>query len=87
MFQPWYNFAMLVIESQQVISLRILNFACGQPGMRYEANLMIREKADAVADATARLMSGQSLDSVILANRRVVHANLKRLTSLRAWRP
>jgi hypothetical protein len=84
MLYPWYNLAMLALESQQVINLRLLKFVCCQPGVQYEANLMVQEKMDAMADATTRLMTGQSSDSVVLAYRRVVHANVERLTHRRA---
>ena len=80
MRSPWYNVAMLAIESQQVIWLRTMKFASGGPGAGKEAELMVSEKVSAATKAAIHLMSGETPDNIVKSYRRTVRANARRLT-------
>ena len=71
---------MLALESNCVVALRMLKFMSGDSNALLEAHLMVREKVDAVFEATARLMAGASGEDVIHRYREHVAANTKRLT-------
>ena len=77
---PWMNMAMLGVECQQVIWLRFMKLAVGGPHAEAEADLMISEKMTAAVEAGQRLMLGASTDSVVKGYRKVVRANLRRLS-------
>jgi hypothetical protein len=77
---PWMNMAMLGVECQQVIWLRLMKLAVGGPHAETESNLMISEKMAAAADARKMLMFGASTDSVVKGYRKVVRANIRRLS-------
>ena len=78
--------AMLMIEAQQVIALRLAKIALGGPAAQGEARRMTTEKADAAAKA-AGLMATAAMrgrpdtgaDKVVRMLRRRVRANKKRL--------
>jgi hypothetical protein len=76
----FFNMAMLSLESQQVIWLRMIKLATGGPKARTEANQMISEKMEAAAVASRRLMMGASSDSIISGYRKKVRANARRLS-------
>jgi hypothetical protein len=80
MFRYWSNLAMLAVESQQVIALRMMKLAAGGTKAETEAHRMISEKVTEAGNATMRLMMGASPDSVVLDYRRKVRANARRLT-------
>ena len=79
MFRPWFDLAMLALESQQVIALRMLRLAAGGAGAQREARRMVSEKIVAAAGANARLMTGASPGSVVRSYRKKVRANARRL--------
>jgi hypothetical protein len=80
MFNPWYKTAMLAFESNSVIKLRLAKLQRGGVEGRAEANLMVREKMNAAREATATLMTGGTLDSVVDLYRQHVTANIARLS-------
>ena len=79
-FASWYNWTMLVAESQHVIALRMIRIASGGRAAEGEAQLMVSEKVNAATRAAGRLMAGGSPDSVVSAYRRTVQANARRLS-------
>ncbi len=80
MVKSWSNLAMLALESQQVILLRMSKIAAGGTGAGRELQLMTAEKFTAAAHEGARLMLGASSDSVVKGYRKRVRANLRRLS-------
>jgi hypothetical protein len=79
MFASWFNLAMLVAESQQVVGLRMMKLALGGPKAIEEANRMMVEKMSEATHAASRLMLGASPDSIVRTYRRRVRANSRRL--------
>ena len=79
-FSAWYGLAMLGLESQQVIALRMLRLALGGPAAQAEASRMWLEKFDAAAQAGERLMRGDPSEKLIAGYRRKVRANARRLS-------
>jgi len=75
----WMNVAMLAIESQQVIFLRLAKLASGGAAARKEADLMVSEKVKEAINAGQRMMLGATPDSVIQGYRKKVRANARRL--------
>ena len=78
--------AMLALEAQQVIALRLAKLAWGGPDAHGEAHRMVSEKLDAAAKAAGLLavasMSGKAHtgpDQVVRMLRKRVRANRKRL--------
>ncbi len=80
MFGYWSNLAMLAVESQQVIALRIMKLATGGAEAQEEAHRMVSEKMVEANQATMSLMLGASPDSVVRGYRRKVRANARRLS-------
>jgi hypothetical protein len=80
MFRYWSNLAMLALESQQVIGLRMMKLATGGSGAHAEAHRMVSEKVTEANNAAMSLMMGGSADSVVRNYRRKVRANVRRLT-------
>ena len=78
--------AMLAVEANHVIGLRIMKLMRGGRGARREAKLMISEKIDAAAKAGASLMAGASGDEIVRQYRKRVAANAKRLSNARTLR-
>jgi hypothetical protein len=88
---PWANLAMqstmLAIEAQQVIAMRLTKMAMGGPDVQREAELMVSEKMDTLAES-GRMMVMATLggktdggaDKVMQLYRRKVRANRKRLS-------
>jgi hypothetical protein len=79
-FSEWYGLAMLGLESQQVIALRMLRLAQGGPAAQAEASRMWPEKLAAAAHAGERLIKGDSSAKLIAGYRRKVRANARRLS-------
>ncbi|MDH7795284.1 MULTISPECIES: hypothetical protein [unclassified Beijerinckia] len=75
-----FDTAMLVLESQQVIGLRMAKLALGGPAAMHEANRMVSEKGFAFAEAATHMALGGSTDAMVRKVRRTVRANRKRLT-------
>ena len=81
MFAIWINATLLAAESQQVVWLRCLKMAAGGPAAASEAQLMVTEKVGEALASCASMVAGGSADSVLVGYRRVVRANMERLTS------
>ncbi len=90
-FGNWASMAMqttmLAIEAQQVIALRLTKMALGGPGVQREAELMVSEKLEAMADSGQTMFNaaigGQpdlGAGKVIKNYRTAVRANRKRLS-------
>jgi hypothetical protein len=77
---PFLNLAMLGLESQSVIWLRLMKLGAGGNGAKTEAELMVSEKVAAAMQAATRLMLGASPGSIVSSTRRTVRANVRRLT-------
>jgi hypothetical protein len=75
--------AMLLMESQFVIGLRLFHLATGGVAAHREAHLMVSEKIDAFAKAAATMAGGGSARTVCRDYRRRVRANAKRLVAAR----
>src|ERR1700730_8236553 len=76
---PWYSSAMLALESNHVIGLRLTKFALGGSGAGEEANLMVAEKIAATVEAFQTLLKGGNIFIVIDRYREHVTANATRL--------
>jgi hypothetical protein len=80
MFNP-FAFALLALEAQKVIELRLVKLAWGGPAAHTEAQAMISEKISAAIEAAGSLMTGGSPDAVVARYREHVAENTKRLTA------
>ena len=88
---PWIDMAfqgaMLAIETQQVIALRLAKIALGGPDVQRETELMVSEKVSAMVEGGQMMMqaaiSGDTggSDRVVRLYRRKVRANRKRLSA------
>ena len=78
--------AILAVEANHVVGLRMMKLMRGGRGARREAKLMISEKIDAAAKAGASLMAGASGDEIVRQYRKRVAANAKRLRKARTPR-
>jgi hypothetical protein len=83
MFRNWIQFsfdaALLGVETQRVMGLRLMKLYAGGPAARVEASRMVSEKTTALAEATMMLASGGSAQSVIRRYRTHVRSNKRRL--------
>jgi hypothetical protein len=73
---PFYSAAMLALESNHVIALRLVKLAFGGAAAHWEANLMITEKIDAAIETSYSL----NVSAVIARYREYVRANASRLS-------
>jgi len=80
------SLAMLAVEANHVVGLRMMKLMRGGKGARREAALMISEKIDAAAKAGASLMAGASGDEIVRQYRKRVATNAKRLGKVRTRR-
>jgi hypothetical protein len=84
MFGKWMKLALdsslLVLESQQVIGLRLLKLTLGGNAAKREANRMVAEKATAFGEAATKVVTGGTTRSVVKGYRKKVRANRRRLT-------
>jgi hypothetical protein len=80
MFKFWFDAAMLSIEAQQVIGLRMMRLAQGGKAAQAEASRMVTEKMAATMTAAATLMAGGSGEAVVAEVRRRVRSNSRRLS-------
>jgi hypothetical protein len=88
----WFESVRFACEVQDVISMRLIRLAQGGPQAAAEADRMIAEKLDAIADAEVALLNalahGEGLliaaERAYLPVRRRVHANNCRLSSATA---
>ena len=91
-WNSWFESVRFACEVQDVISMRLIRLAQGGPQAAAEANRMIAEKLDAIADAEVALLNalahGEGLliaaERAYLPVRRRVHANNCRLSSVTA---
>lgn len=79
MFASAANVALLALESQQAMHLRLYHLGLGGPKAIDEASLMVREKIEAFTDAMGAAMAGGSFESMIGDYRAIVRANIERL--------
>jgi len=79
MLFPWQSIALLALESNCVIALRLMRLAGGGNLALNEANLMLSEKVDACVEAGSTLMGGGTMVAVVARYRQHVAANSKRL--------
>jgi hypothetical protein len=78
----------LAVEASGVIALRMTKLMLGgKRAARREARLMVSEKIDAAAKATASLMGGASAEQIISQYQRRVTANARRLGKIVVSRP
>jgi hypothetical protein len=76
----WYSALTLMIDAMQVIDMRIKLIATGK-GTSEEMFLMVNEKIDAMADARSILIRGGNSAHVIDNYRKIVAANVVRLSA------
>ena len=81
MYNP-FAIALLAIEAQKVVELRLVKLAWGGTEAQLEAQQMVTEKVSALIEASATLMTGGSCDAVIARYREHVAANTQRLTAV-----
>ena len=74
-----FAFAMLALEAQKVIELRLVKLAWGGPDACDEAHLMVSEKISAAVEAAGTLMMGGSFETVVARYREHVAGNTERL--------
>jgi hypothetical protein len=78
---PWYSSAMLVLESSNVVGLRLTKLTRGGSEAGDEADLMVAEKIAAAFEAIETLLTGGSFSIVLDRYREHVTANATRLAS------
>ena len=87
MFWNWIQLtrdaAMLAVETQRVMGLRMMKLSAGGPAAHAETLRMISEKGTAITEATLTLARGGSPNSVIRRYRSHVRANKRRLSKAR----
>jgi hypothetical protein len=69
MLRTWmrlaFDAALLGVETQRVIGMRLMKLSAGGPAAQAEAMLMFSEKPSALAEATMTLARGGSAEAVI----------------------
>ena len=80
---PWSSSAMLILESNHVIGLRLMKLAFGGSEAGHEAGLMVIEKIAAAVEASETLLRGGTVASVVDRYREHVGANAVRLGKLK----
>ena len=58
MLEPWFPVILLLLESSEVVGLRVMKLAGGGVDAQHEARLMVNEKIDAAIEVGARLLCG-----------------------------
>jgi hypothetical protein len=81
MFEAWLSVAMLAVESNNVIGLRLMRLAAGGSDAYFEAALMVQEKVAAALEAQTSFLTGGTAASVVERYREHVAANVRRLTA------
>jgi hypothetical protein len=76
----WYSAAMLALEANHVMALRLSKLAFGGAEAHSEAKLMITEKIDAVMEASYNLLRNRDISAVVARYREHVSANENRLS-------
>jgi hypothetical protein len=77
---PWYSAAMLALEANHVIALRLSKLAFGGADAHSEARLMVTEKIDAAMEASYNLLRNGDISAVVTRYREHVSANANRLS-------
>lgn len=80
MYNP-FAVALLAIEAQRVVELRLMRLAWGGSEGCAEAQQMVSEKVSAFIEASGTLMTGGSCNAVVARYREHVAANTQRLTA------
>jgi hypothetical protein len=80
MFTAWADFAMLALESQEVMALRMIKLAAGGSAALEEVQLMTTEKVWAFAHESQRVLAGATHASVLKRYRKRVRSNRRRLS-------
>lgn len=80
MVKLWFGAAMLSLEAQQVIALRMMKLAMGGPKAQAEAARMVTEKLSASMAAAATLLRGGTGHAIVSQVRRRVRSNSRRLS-------
>jgi hypothetical protein len=84
MFRNWiqltFDAALLGVETQRVIGLRLMKLSAGGPAAQAEALRMVSEKIAALAEAAITLARGGSAGTVIRLYRSHVRSNKRRLS-------
>ncbi len=81
MLEAWFSALLLVVESSNVIGLRMMKLSSGDADAGAEVGLMVREKFAAALEAQTALWTGGTANAVIERYREHVAANAKRLTA------
>ena len=81
MFGPCYSSALLALEAQRVVELRLVKLAWGGLEAQAEAQLMVAEKVSAALEAAGTLLTGGSPETVIARYREHVAANTTPLSA------
>ncbi len=74
------DMALLGMEAQQVIGMRLMRIAGGGRGARFENKRMVTEKIAAAQEAALSLMTGGSPEKVVRQYRTHVRKNRTRLS-------
>jgi len=74
------DMALLGMEAQQVIGMRLARIAAGGPGAHFERGRMVSEKIAAAQEAARTLMTGGSPEKVVRRYRTHVRKNQTRLS-------
>jgi hypothetical protein len=84
MFRNWiqltFDAALLGVEAQRVIGLRLIRLSAGGPAAQAEASRMVSEKTAALAEAGMTFARGGSAQTVIRRYRSHVRSNKRRLS-------
>lgn len=84
MFRNWiqltFDAALLGVEAQRVIGLRLMKLSAGGSAAQAEALRMVSEKTAALAEAGMTLARGGSAGTVIRRYRSYVRSNKRRLS-------
>lgn len=80
MLNSWFALTMLVLESNEVIGLRLNKVAQGGGAAVDETRLMFSEKISAFLEANTAVMGGASSLTLISRYRELVAANHARLS-------
>jgi hypothetical protein len=81
MYNP-FAVALLALEAQKVVELRLVKLAWGGAEGWAEAEQMVSEKVSALVEASGTLMTSGSCDTVVARYREHVAANTRRLTAV-----
>ncbi len=79
MFGPWHSAVLLLLESCDVVGLRLMKLAGGGGTAIAESQLMVSEKISSAFEAGSSMMTGASTEQVIERYRAHVAANARRL--------